>query len=226
MKLLIVEDNPTLNVLICEYCRGQGYTTASALTGEDAIRLAAADRPDLVLLDVMMPGMDGWEVMKRLRGMSDVPVLFLTGKGTSEDVVQGLMLGADDYIRKPVGLEELGLRVAAVLRRAHREEAPQEVFDDGNLRIDMARRLVTLNGTPVKLTPTEFRLLRYLVQHRDRAVPRHELLTEVWGPSYAEDVSNLQVYIRYLREKLGDTGDPFRYIHTAWGVGYRFGAAK
>ncbi len=183
-------------------------------------------RPDLVLLDVMMPGMDGWEVIKRLRGTSDVPVLFLTGKGAAEDVVQGLKLGADDYIKKPVSLEELGLRVAAVLRRARKEEAPLEFFDDGYLRVDVARRLVTLKGEPIKLTPTEFRLLSYLVRHRNRAVPRQELLTEVWGPAYAEDVSNLQVYIRYLREKLGDTGDPPRYIQTTWGVGYRFGSAK
>jgi DNA-binding response OmpR family regulator len=225
VKLLIVEDDPTLNGLMCEYLVSQGYTTLSATRGEEALKLAEKGEPDLVLLDIMMPGMDGWEVIRQVRGRSNVPVLFVTGKGTTEDVIQGFKLGADDYVKKPVSLEELGLRVAAVLRRAHSVESTSDSFDDGQLQIDTARRTVTLNGQPVRLTPTEFRLLSYLVRHRDRAVPRAELLTEVWGPLYAEDVSNLQVYIRYLREKLGDISETPRYIHTTWGIGYRFGSA-
>ena len=222
MKLLIVEDDPTLERLICEYCEEQGYQTLSAGTGEEALREVELGQPDLIVLDVMMPGMDGWEVIRRLRTTSNVPVLFLTGKGTPDDVIQGLKLGADDYIKKPVSLEELGLRIAAVLRRARPGDGASDQFDDGVLQVDMAKHTVTLNGETVRLTPTEFRLLSYLMRNRHRAVPRQELLTEVWGPSYGDDVSNLQVYIRYLREKLGDTGNPPVYIHTTWGVGYRF----
>jgi len=162
-------------------------------------------------------------VLAELRETSQTPVLFITALGQQEDIIEGLRLGADDYLTKPVDLTELELRVAAVLRRSQPAAAVEpEAFDDGYLRVDAGRHAVTAGGNPIRLTPTEFRLLAYLIANRDRAMTHAELLREVWGPAYTEDVANLQVYIRYLREKLEEDPRQPRYIATAWGIGYRF----
>jgi two-component system KDP operon response regulator KdpE len=223
LKLLIIEDDLTLNSLLAAYLGKRGYDILSAMDGEEALRLAEEGQPDLVILDIMMPGTDGWETCRRLRQTSQVPVLILTAKVSQDDVLRGLQLGADDYVKKPFDLRELELRIQAILRRAGAPQAgPAASYDDGRLHVDMERRLVLLDHQPVHLTPTEFRLLSYLVQHRGRAVPHMELLCEVWGPEYADDTAILSVYIRYLREKLEDKPGQPRYIRTEWGVGYRF----
>ncbi len=224
MLLLIIEDDITLSRLLASHLQSLGYTALTAASGPEGLRLAQEAKPDLVILDVMMPTMDGWEVCRRLRAASDVPILMLTAKGAQEDVIQGLELGADDYIKKPFDLRELELRIEAILRRGGSARGDETgVYDDGVLRIDLERRFVTRQGQPVHLTPTEFRLLAYLLRRRGRVVPHVELLTEVWGPEYAEDTANLSVYVRYLREKLEEVPGEPRYICTEWGVGYRFG---
>lgn len=227
MKLLIIEDDQVLNRLLTEHLQNVGYDVLSANGGVEGLELMQNNGPDLVLLDIMMPGMDGWQTCQRLREVSDVPVLILTAKGAEEDVIKGFQLGADDYIKKPFNLQELELRVEAVLRRsANRRSDDTSDYDDGVLQIDLDRRLVVRRGDPVHLTPTEFRLLSYLVRHRDRVVPHSELLSEVWGPRYVDDTASLSVYVRYLREKLEDNPATPRYIATEWGVGYRFAVPR
>jgi len=227
MKILIVEDDATLVALIRTFMNAKGYETCVAGSGEEALQLILAEKPDLILLDIMMPGIDGRQVLAELRKTSQTPVLFVTAMGQQEDVIEGLQLGADDYLRKPIDLTELELRVAAILRRAQPSVADVPgSFDDGYLRVDTRLRLVTAGGRLVRLTPTEFRLLTYLIANRDRAVAHTELLREVWGPAYTEDVANLQVYVRYLREKLEEDPKRPQYIATAWGVGYRFASGS
>ena len=221
-RILVIEDDETMNRLLTTYLRTRGHEVLSAGGGEEGLRVAMREGLDLVLLDVMMPGMDGWEVCRRLRAVSQVPIIMLTAKTMPHDVIHGLSLGADDYIRKPFNLQELSLRVEAVLRRPRTDGAGPMVYDDGNLMVDHQRRLVVRQGLPVHTTPTEFRLLSTLVQHAGQTVPHGELLTEVWGKEYAEDTAILSVYIRYLRQKIEDNPARPVYIHTEWGVGYRF----
>jgi DNA-binding response OmpR family regulator len=225
LRLLIIEDDTTLNRLLAGHLRSLGYEVHAALGGLEGIRMASQAKPDLVVLDIMMPGMDGWEVCRRLRGSSDIPILMLTAKGAQEDVIQGLELGADDYLKKPFDLRELELRIEAILRRRGGAEGDVKggaLYDDGTLRVDLDRRVVTRQGQSVHLTPTEFRLLSYMMRQGGRVVPHEELLTEVWGPEYSQDTANLSVYVRYLREKLESIPGEPRYICTEWGVGYRF----
>jgi two-component system KDP operon response regulator KdpE len=227
MKLLIIEDDQVLNRVLTEHLHNVGYDVLSASGGVEGLELMQGNGPDLVLLDIMMPGMDGWQTCRRLREVSDVPVLILTAKGAEDDVIKGFQLGADDYIKKPFNLQELELRVEAVLRRsASRRRDDTSDYNDGVLQIDLGRRMVVRRGDPVHLTPTEFRLLSYLVRHRDRVVPHSELLSEVWGPRYVDDTASLSVYIRYLREKLEENPATPRYICTEWGVGYRFAVPR
>jgi DNA-binding response OmpR family regulator len=224
LKILIIEDDPTMNALLGGYLRTRGYDVVNAHGGSEGLVLAAAQKPDLVILDVMMPEVDGWQVMSRLRQVSSVPVIFVTARGTQEDVVRGLQLGADDYIKKPFDLPELELRVNAVLRRATKPPEPtSDVYDDGYLRVDLPRRNVQVRGRPIRLTPTEYRLLTYLLARRGRPVPHEELLREVWGPAYVQEQANLHVYVRYLREKIEENPKRPCYICTAWGIGYLFG---
>lgn len=221
--LLIIDDETTFGQLLAVYLQNKGYEVLLAGDGPTGLRLAAHRHLDLVILDIMMPGMDGWEVCQRLRELSDVPIVMLTAKSGQEDVIQGLTIGADDYVRKPFDLRELELRIEAILRRRSAQPTNGSLlYRDEILHVDLARRQVLRRGQNVHLTPTEFRLLSYLVQHRDRVVPHKELLTEVWGPAYVSDTRSLSLYIRYLREKLEDDPANPRYIRTEWGVGYRF----
>jgi two-component system KDP operon response regulator KdpE len=224
LKILIIEDDATMNALLGGYLRSRGFDILHAYGANEGLKLAIAEKPDLVILDVMMPEIDGWQAMNRLRESSSVPVIFVTAKGTQDDVVHGLQLGADDYVKKPFDLQELELRVNAVLRRSTtKTDPPPEVFDDGYLRIDVTRRSVAVRGRPIRLTPTEYRLLTYLLGRRGRPVPHDELLREVWGPAYVQEQANLHVYVRYLREKIEENPRRPIYICTAWGVGYLFG---
>lgn len=228
MKILIVDDDPVFCSLLAHFLAGRGYQPVTATGGEEALHLFLEHAPDAVILDVMMPDVDGWETMRRLRAAGrDAPVIFLTARGEQADVLRGLGLGADDYIKKPFDFEELALRLAAVLRRTQPggegRQSREGGFDDGYLRIDPDRQIAFAAGRPVHLTPTEYRLLSYLAARPGRPVPHRELLRAVWGPGYEDDLPNLQVYVRYLREKLEPDPRQPRYLHTVRGVGYRFG---
>lgn len=222
--ILIIDDDQDLARIVQLSLEREGYQTAIATSGLAGLQEAYRLQPDLFILDIMMPGMDGWEVCRRLREMSNVPILMLTAKGTEADIVRGLQIGADDYLTKPFSVAELIARIQALLRRA----GPQSQTDRpsllaiGNLTIDLSRRLVLRDGQLVDLTPTEFKLLECFVTHKNRVLPHKFLLTEVWGPEYIDETSYLKLYVRYLRRKLEeDPADP-RLIVTEWGVGYRF----
>ncbi len=227
-KILIVDDDAALVKVLSLSLEREGFEVIAALGGAEALRKAYELRPDLVILDIMMPQMDGWTTCRRLREIADMPIIMLTAKGGETDVVHGLDLGADDYITKPCSSEELKARIRALLRRAQSADKTnwQVVYDDGWLKIDLSLQQVTVNGEPMDLTPTEFRLLSCLVQRSGQVVPHKELLTEVWGPEYSDQISYLSVYIRYLRQKIERNPSQPVYILTKWGTGYRFAGVE
>ncbi|MDH7485870.1 MAG: response regulator transcription factor [Anaerolineae bacterium] len=221
-KILVVDDEPRVVRLVSEVLKAVGYQVIAAASGMPAIEMVALERPDLVLLDILLPGgLDGYEVCRRLREFSDVPVIMLTAKAQEADVVRGFEVGADDYLTKPFSAKELVARVQAVLRRCQRsEEVITAPLVCGELEINFAQRAVRVRGQRVALTPTEYELLRQLALHVNRVVLHQDLLTTVWGPEYRNDVDYLRSYIRYLRRKLeADPANP-RYILTSPGAGY------
>ncbi|HEY2717800.1 MAG TPA: response regulator transcription factor [Solirubrobacterales bacterium] len=224
-RVLVVDDEPTIVEIVGRYLERAGYEAAGAADGFQALEAAATARPDLVVLDLMLPGIDGIEVMRRLRELPGPPlaVILLTARGEESDRLVGLRQGADDYVVKPFSPAELVARVGAVLRRtmppeADAEEPPIEV---GPLRIEPASRRVTLDGKEVGLTMREFDLLAFLAMHPGRVYSRDQLMESVWGEPYFEDTSTVTVHIRRLRAKLGDDPSQPRFIETVWGVGYR-----
>ena len=222
--ILVIDDDEDLARIVQLSLDREGYQTVIAASGLEGLQEAYRCQPDLVILDIMMPGLDGWEVCRRLVEISNVPILMLTAKGTESDIVKGLQMGADDYLTKPFSVAELIARVQALLRRAGSQSQTDKpsIFSIGNLTIDLNRRLVMRDGELVDLTPTEFKLLECFVIHRNRVLPHRFLLTEVWGPEYIGETSYLKLYVRYLRRKLEeDPADP-QLIVTEWGVGYRF----
>jgi len=222
-KILIIDDSPDLLRIVQVCLERENYEVFTANNGKEGLQRTYNVQPDLIILDVMMPGMDGWEVLSRLREMSDVPIMMLTAKGREVDVVRGLGLGADDYVTKPFGTAELVARVQALLRRNRTPAAGRVTsYHDNGLSIDLERHEVYVNDKPVDLTPTEFRLLSVLVQNAGKVVPHRTLLTQVWGEEYANEVHYLKLYIRYLRQKIEETPSSPRYILTEWGIGYRF----
>ncbi|HZT96408.1 MAG TPA: response regulator transcription factor [Chloroflexota bacterium] len=226
MKVLLVDDEPEVAeiVSLAFSFHRPDYEIVHAENGWEALRKTDEAQPDIIILDVAMPGLNGFEVTQRLRARSDIPIILLTAKGLEEDKVRGLETGADDYIVKPFGPKELMARVDAVLRRtnAGTPESRDEIFDDGRLRIDFNARRAYLDGQPLELTPTEYSVLYHLVVNRGRVMPQEELLTKVWGREYRGEVQYLKVYVRRLREKLGDKTDPPSYIRTSRGAGYIF----
>lgn len=221
-KILIAEGDSTTQTLLVAYLSQRGYAVLAAANGREAVVMARENAPDLIMLDLMMPGMDGWQAMAELRRASSVPVIFLTALDSERDVARGLELGADDYLRTPFSLKELGLRVQALLRRTSVPGVIDAGYRDERLEIDLVRHKVTVNGEVLHLTPTEFRLLAYLVRRQDRPVAHAEALREVWGPGYVDAPATLHVYIRYLREKIEEDPKKPAYIRTQWGVGYLF----
>jgi len=222
--ILIIDDDRELARVVQLSLEREGYQTVIATNGLEGLQEAYRVQPDLVILDIMMPGMDGWEVCRRLVEMSNVPILMLTAKGTEADIVKGLQIGADDYLVKPFSVAELIARVQALLRRAgpRSQMDKPDIYSIGNLTIDLSRRLVMRGGEVVDLTPTEFKLLECFVTHRDRVLPHRYLLTEVWGPEYSGETNYLKLYVSYLRKKIEeDPANPILII-TEWGVGYRF----
>jgi two-component system KDP operon response regulator KdpE len=222
-KLLVVDDEEDLQQLLRAMLERRGYEVLNASGGLQAIRLLYHERPDLILLDVMMPNMDGWETLKRIREMSTVPVIMLTALGEVAQVVQGLQIGADDYISKPFDREELVARIEALLRRCTQpvDQAAQAFsFDHGQLIIDPVCRRVVANGQEVRLTPTEYRFLLYLAQNAGRVLTYESILANVWDMAYKGGDKNVKVYATYLRRKIEPDPQRPRYICSERGIGY------
>jgi DNA-binding response OmpR family regulator len=223
-RVLVVEDDPTVSDVVCRYLERAGFRVTSASDGVEALAMAAASPPDLVILDLMLPGIDGLEVCRRLRRDSaGLPVIMLTALGEETDRVLGLQVGADDYVTKPFSPRELVLRVQSVLRRVAGAAAPliPGILTDGDLVVDTGRRVVRRSGAELALTVREFDLLAYLMRHPGQVFRRAELLQNVWGWSYG-DQSTVTVHVRRLREKVEEDPAMPRRIVTVWGVGYRF----
>ncbi|HEY1855519.1 MAG TPA: response regulator transcription factor [Solirubrobacterales bacterium] len=224
-RILVVDDEPTIVEIVGRYLERAGYEAAGAADGFEALEAAAAERPDLVVLDLMLPGIDGIEVMRRLRELSGPPlaVILLTARGEESDRLVGLRQGADDYVVKPFSPAELVARVGAVLRRTKPpdSDAGEPPIEVGPLRIEPASRRAFLDGEEVHLTMREFDLLAFLAAHPGRVYSRDQLMESVWGEPYFEDTSTVTVHIRRLRAKLGDDPAEPRFIETVWGVGYR-----
>ena len=225
--VLLVDDDEVLLALLGEHLEDAGYVVLSANSGLVGLRLAREGQPDqpapdLVVLDVMMPGMDGWEVCQRFRESSTVPIIFLTAKDQELDKLRGFRLGVDDYVTKPFSFAELTARIGAILNRLQQAAQPRHQIRRGDLLIDLDGRRVTIGDQPVDLTPTEYRLLQTLARHADRPVPTEQLLQEVWGPEYAGEVDYVKHFVWALRKKIeADPGTP-QHILTERGYGYRF----
>ncbi len=230
-KILIVDDDPAFIRLVDKILAEKGYEVLKAMNGQEALRLVFDHKPALVLLDVVMPGMDGWEICRRIRDLSDVPVIMLTGhQMAEEDIVRGLDHGADDYVLKPVGNRELVARVRAILRRAElppsKNDGKASVFSDDFLTFNVSERKVTVNGQRVKLTPIEFRLLALLLGNAGHILTHQQLLERVWGWEYTDDLDYVRIYISHLRHKIEPEPATPRYIVTEPGVGYYFQKAN
>jgi two-component system, OmpR family, KDP operon response regulator KdpE len=226
MKVLVVDDEPDVveSVRLGFTLQWREVDVLGAGTGEAALDAIEREHPDIVLLDVGLPDVDGFEVLQRTRAFSDVPVVMLTARDDAMDKVKGLELGADDYVTKPFNHLELMARVKAVLRR-HDMPAPTSrapSFRSGDLEVDFARQEARLRGERIDLTPTEYKLLYHLVRNAGHVLPHGTLLAKVWGREYVDEVDYVRVYIRRLRDKLGDDPDAPRYIRTERGLGYRF----
>jgi DNA-binding response OmpR family regulator len=222
-RILAVDDEPRYLEIIRFNLESAGYQVSCAASGEAALETAAAEEPDLIVLDVMLPGIDGFEVLTRVREHSSCPVIMLTAKGSDEDKVRGLRLGADDYVTKPFSAQELLARVEAVLRRAHPPESSGReatTITVGDLHIDRPSKRVTLAGTEVRLSPTEYRLLECLGLSPGVLLSRDELLEQVWGKAYRGEDEILRVTLWRLRQKLADDPSAPRYIVTRPGLGY------
>jgi len=222
-KILVVDDEPTLVATLRYNLESEGYSVESAPDGESALESARTVPPDLIILDVMLPRLDGLEVCRILRKETRTPILLLTAKVDEVDKVVGLELGADDYVTKPFSMRELMARVRALLRRAGAgESAVSRVIESGDLTVDTTARTASRNGVPLALKPKEFEVLRHFMRHRGRAFSREELLSAIWGYDFAGDTRTVDVHISWLRHKIEDTpGKPTRLI-TVRGVGYRF----
>jgi len=224
-KILVIDDDENTLWLIGTLLQHNGFQVLKTASPVDGLRIAREDNPDLVLLDVMMAELDGWEVCRRLRETSEVPVVFITAKTAMKDVVKGLEIGGDDYIVKPFDNRELVARVKAHLRRARDKRNSDElVFANGDLRINFMSREVTVRGQVVELTPKEFSLLSLLARNAGRVLARGELISQAWGPEYGDANESLKLYIHYLRKKIERNPERPDFILTSRGVGYRFSA--
>jgi DNA-binding response OmpR family regulator len=220
-RILIVEDEPTLAQALRYNLEREGYRVTLASQGQEALDAFHLRHPDLVILDLILPDMDGLEVCRALRRHSSVPILILTARGEETDRVVGLELGADDYMVKPFSMRELVARVRALLRRAQ-SSPPDEVLVSSDLRLDLRRREAYRGGMPLPLRPKEFDLLAFFMRHRGRALSREEILTHVWGVDVAVDTRTVDVHVRWLREKVENVPSKPTRIITVRGLGYRF----
>ncbi len=219
-KILIVEDEANIRELLRLYLEREGYIVLEAENGVEGIKLWKSEKPDMLLLDVMMPVMDGWTVCKEIRAESDVPIIMLTAKGETADRVSGLEMGADDYIVKPLEMPEVIARVRAVFRRMAPDDAPEKLSFD-NLVIDKQAYDLVIKGKRVDAPPKEIELLYYLASSPNRVFTRAQLLDDVWGFDYFGDTRTVDVHVKRLREKLEGVSDKWE-LKTVWGVGYKF----
>ena len=223
-KILVIDDEDDIRLVVTTRLERAGYVTTVAADGREGLRRFYNDRPDLVILDIAMPEMDGWQVLERIREVSNVPVLMLTAAAQERDKVRGLRGGADDYITKPFSGEEFLARVEAALRRATTspEITESSVYQDSEVTIDYPKHEVAVRGRPVELTPTEFRLLGTLTENAGRVLSQDQLLDRVWGQDYVESADVVRLYIGYLRRKIErDPSNP-KLIETSRGFGYRY----
>ncbi|HEU4759152.1 MAG TPA: response regulator transcription factor [Dehalococcoidia bacterium] len=228
MKVLVVDDEPDVIevVNLCFSLRWPEADVVAAKNADEAFELIEAHAPDLILLDIVLPGTDGFQICQEVRRFSDVPIIMLTARDSEVDKVRGLEMGADDYVTKPFSHLELLARVRAVLRRYQSQlPAVGEIFESGDLRIDYGSRQVAVRGQSVRLTPTEYSLLFHLTRNAGRVLPHHTLLAKVWGREYVDEIDYLKVYIRRLRQKLEGDPETIGRIVSERGVGYKFVAA-
>ena len=222
-KILVIDDDENTLWLLSTLLQHHGFDILKAATATDGLQLTRDQKPDLVLLDVMMPEMDGWEACRRVREISAVPIIFLTAKSSVKDVVKGLEIGGDDYIVKPFDNAELLARIRTQLRRGAGDQSSDElIFANGDLSINFLTREVTVYGRTIVLTPKEFTLLSVLARNAGRVLTRGELITQTWGPEYGEANESLKLYVHYLRKKIERDPNKPEFILTSRGVGYRF----
>jgi two-component system, OmpR family, alkaline phosphatase synthesis response regulator PhoP len=219
--ILVVDDEPKIVRLARDYLEKDGFRVLSAGDGLTALAIARAEKPDLIVLDIMLPGMDGWEVCRRLRGETDVPIIILTARAEESDQIVGLELGADDYVTKPFSPRALLARVRAVLRRAQGQVKAPAMVRAGGLEIDMEGRRADLNGQSLKLTPNEFKLLALLARHPGQSLTREQLLDELHGAAYPSFDRSIDSHVKNLRRKLKAGSDQTVSIETVYGIGYR-----
>ncbi|MFC1948887.1 response regulator transcription factor [Chloroflexota bacterium] len=222
-KVLIIDDDPAFLNVLDQVLTRRGFEVLKAGSGQEGLRLLFSDKPDIVLLDLAMPGMDGWQTCQRIREIADVPIIMITGKQKAEeDVVRGLDYGADDYLLKPVGNRELVARVRAALRRAELPPSAdiqtEVTYSDNYLTINIAERKIIVNGVQVKLTPREFRLFALLVERAGHIITHRELLEKVWGWEYTDDIDYVRIYISHLRQKIEPDPASPRYLITVPGL--------
>jgi DNA-binding response OmpR family regulator len=220
--VLVVDDEPDVRSLVVDLLARGGYAVTSAADGREALRALYAVRPDLVILDVRMPGVDGWETLERIRELSGVPVLMLTARDGELDKVRGLKAGADDYVAKPFGRQELLARTEVLLRRATPSPELRETYADRLVAIDFLQGTVTVDGREVRLTPTEFRLLATFTRHPNQVLSREQLLELVWADGSGGSKDAVKLYVAYLRRKLARAGADASPIETVRGFGYRY----
>jgi DNA-binding response OmpR family regulator len=221
-RVLVIDDDPDIRGLVAELLDRAGFTVEQAEDGRAGLRALHRSPPDLVVLDVSMPDLDGWQTLERIRDLSQVPVVMLTARGDELERVRGLQAGADDYVVKPFGRQELVARVQALLRRAGAREGEQESYADDRLTIDFAQRAVTFDGTEIALTPLEFKLLAAFVRHPRQVLSRDQLLELVWGDAYGVSGDQVKLYVGYLRRKLSPEDATRVPIETVRGFGYRY----
>lgn len=221
-EILLIDDDQNLSGLLCQFLNGQGYITRSADNGRSGLRSMYERKPDLVVLDVTMPQMDGWETLKRLREVSDAPVIMLTARDDEPDILRGFSLGADDYVTKPFSFAQLAARIKAILARKSGPPAGEHLVA-GDLEVDIPSRRVMRSGESINLTPTEFNLLVALMRHPGEALSSEDLARQVWGAQYANEAGFVRRYIWHLRQKVEPDPEHPQYIHNERGYGYRFG---
>jgi len=224
-RILLIDDDRSLLELLGDYLRRSGHEVTTVASGHEGIAALGSSPPDLVLLDVTMPGLDGWQVLARLRAEASVPVIMLTARGDEPDILRGFAGGADDYVTKPFSFAQLGARIKAVLDRAPREpSAAAGVLRGGDLEVDLDQHRVLRAGEPVELTPTEFRILVALLRQRGRVLSAREIVSAVWGSEYADETGYIRRYVWHLRRKLERDPSQPRYILNERSIGYIFPA--
>ena len=221
-KIMVVDDDPNIRELVRLYLEKEGFEVTCAERGDEAVKVFRASPPNLMLLDVMLPGMDGWQVCREVRKISNIPIIMLTAKDETFDKLLGLELGADDYIVKPFDMKELVARIKAVIRRFQVAEAPEKELVFPGLTINISQYTVTYMGKPLEMPPREIELLYFLASHPGMVFTREQLLEQVWGYDYFGDSRTVDVHVKRLREKLSGGEELGWQIKTVWGVGYKF----